>query len=421
MRPASFISHFKRAVSVLLLLALVLGGVAFFGRALAKTDGLRKNGPYLADDRQYDVLFFGSSHVVNGVLPMQLWQDYGLTSYNLGGHGASVAASYWQLRLATRVRKPKVAVLDVMFAGADSTEMSLGLAHELLDFQPLSALKVRAVCDLYADPGDRAELLFPLDVYHNRWKELNSDMVREGLGEGAAASTEKGAQLREKTHPMEPRALIPETEVRTQAAVGLTYVEKFVDYCRESGIEPVLTFLPSHLPEQMQLDCNAAMALGERLGVTVLNMQYTDLVDDAIDWADDGGHLNASGARKTTACLGAFLREQCGLEDHRGDGAYAQWDRDYEDYVTFLTTEMWFVDNADGILTLAATGLFSLEAAISPDFTDETVLRQLESLGVTPAALAPGGNLSLTVRDSQGNVLQQATFTQGGSLEAEDN
>ena len=416
MRPVSFISRFKRAVSVLALLALVLGGVSFFGRALAKTDGLRKNGPYLADDRQYDVLFFGSSHVVNGVLPMQLWQDYGLTSYNLGGHGASVAASYWQLRLAARVRKPKVAVLDVMFAGADSTEMSLGLAHELLDFQPLSALKVRAVCDLYADPGDRAELLFPLDVYHNRWKELNSDMVREGLGEGAAPSTEKGAQLRERTYPMAPRALIPETEVRTQGSVGLTYVEKFVDYCRESGIEPVLTFLPSHLPEQMQLDCNAAMALGERLGVTVLNMQYTDLVDDAIDWADDGGHLNASGARKTTACLGAFLREQCGLEDHRGDGAYAGWARDYEDYVTFLNTEMWFMDNADGILTLAATGLFSLEAVISPDFTDETVLRQLESLGVTPAALAPGGSLSLTVRDSQGNVLQQATFTQGGSL-----
>ena len=109
MHPASFISSFKRFVSILVLLALVLAGVAFFGRALAVVDGPQKNGPFLQDDREYDVLFFGSSHMVNDVFPMVLWKNYGLTSYNLGGHGASIAASYWELRLATQYHKPKVA------------------------------------------------------------------------------------------------------------------------------------------------------------------------------------------------------------------------------------------------------------------------------------------------------------------------
>ena len=113
MRPASFISISKRLISVLVLLAMVLSGLGFLGRTLAVADGPQKNGPFLRDDREYDVLFFGSSHMINGVFPMELWKDYGLTSYNLAGHGASLAASFWELRLAVQYHKPKVAVLDL--------------------------------------------------------------------------------------------------------------------------------------------------------------------------------------------------------------------------------------------------------------------------------------------------------------------
>ena len=80
MRPALSIFSFKRIVSVVLLLALVLSGVAFWSNALRMNDGYYKNTPFIREDRQYDVLFFGTSHVVNSVFPMQLWRDYGITS-----------------------------------------------------------------------------------------------------------------------------------------------------------------------------------------------------------------------------------------------------------------------------------------------------------------------------------------------------
>ena len=107
-------SFLKRAVSVLVLLTLVCSGVLFLTRALAMTEGPEKNGSFLQEDRDYDVLFFGSSHAVNGIYPMELWKDYGITSYNLSGHGAGLAASYWTMRLATQYHKPRVAVLDVL-------------------------------------------------------------------------------------------------------------------------------------------------------------------------------------------------------------------------------------------------------------------------------------------------------------------
>ena len=78
MRPALSIFNFKRfrqAVSVFVLLALLAGGLAFFSRALRVNDGYYKNRPFLEDDREYDVLIFGTSHIINGVLPMQLWEE----------------------------------------------------------------------------------------------------------------------------------------------------------------------------------------------------------------------------------------------------------------------------------------------------------------------------------------------------------
>lgn len=418
MRPASFMQIFKRVVSVLVLLALVLGGVSFLGRALAKTEGPVKNGSFLADDREYDVLFFGSSHVVNGIFPMMLWHDYGITSYNLGGHGASLAASYWEMRLAVQTHKPKVAVLDVMFAASDYTEMSIGLAHELLDFHPLSRLKAEAVCDIYQDSGDRAELLFPLDVYHNRWKELDPEMVRRGMGEQTQVSPEKGSQLRNGIFPVVQEPLVPLEETVPQDTVAMGYVEKFVAFCQENDIEPVLTYIPSKIPVSWQLACNAAIALGESMGAKTLNIQYLELIDYTTDWFDDGGHLNTAGGKKVTAYLGDFLQKACGLEDHRADSAYEQWDREYEDYVNFNAEQMRYLDNAGEILTLAALEPFRVEAAISERFSDAAILRQLQNLGVTPTVIEGGGDLALIVRDAQGDVVNQLTFVQNTTLAA---
>ena len=416
MRPASFISISKRLISVLVLLAMVLSGLGFLGRTLAVADGPRKNGPFLRDDREYDVLFFGSSHMINGVFPMELWKDYGLTSYNLAGHGASLAASFWELRLAVQYHKPKVAVLDVLFAGSQTTEMSIGLAHEMLDSYPLSRLKVEAVRDLFEESGTRAEMLFPLDVYHSRWKDLDSEMVRRGLWGEKDDSPEKGGQIRAGLYPLAQEPLVPVTSRREESSIALTYVEKFVTYCMENDIVPVLTYLPCQISEQWQRDCNAALALGEKLGAKILNMQYMDLIDYATDWYDDGSHLNPAGALKTTACLGSFLREQCGLEDHRGDGCDDLWNQDHESYVNFLKAQMGTLGMADQMLSLAAMEPFRVEAAVSEDFSDTSILRQLEKLGVKPSALETPGMLHLRVLDGNGTVLNEKTFVQSTVL-----
>ena len=41
---------------------------------------------FYSQQQDFDVLFLGTSHVINAVYPMELWRDYGIVSYNMANH-----------------------------------------------------------------------------------------------------------------------------------------------------------------------------------------------------------------------------------------------------------------------------------------------------------------------------------------------
>ena len=67
---------------------------------------------YKLDRDTVDVLFLGSSHCVTSFDPQVLYDEYGITSYNLGSGAQSIMVSYYWLEEALRYQSPKVVVLD---------------------------------------------------------------------------------------------------------------------------------------------------------------------------------------------------------------------------------------------------------------------------------------------------------------------
>ena len=65
------------------------------------------------------MLFIGSSHVINGVSPLDLFRNYGIASFNLSMHGNYVKSGYYILSQALRILErekrqlPKVVVLYI--------------------------------------------------------------------------------------------------------------------------------------------------------------------------------------------------------------------------------------------------------------------------------------------------------------------
>lgn len=411
MRRALFISSFKRAVSVLVLLALVLGGVFYCGKALRVNDGYYKNTPFLEDEREYDVLFFGTSHMVNSVLPMQLWKETGITSYNLAIHGGSIASSYWMLKMALEYQKPKVAVMDVLLAKSNYMQTDLPMAHAAMDPFPLSETKLRAIWDIYPDTASRAELLFPLDIYHNRWKELDTEMLKRGFGE-SKVTPEKGGESRIRVYPLENPIVVPEMEVAQEMTEGLRYLQRFIELCQQEGITPVITYLPYRGTgdAEEQRYSNAAIQLAQSLGAATVDLQHTDLIDDDTDWYDDGGHINPTGAKKITAFLGQFLKENYDLPDHSGD---TDWAGDYEKYYVYQKENLQKTEELWSMLTLLSVEDFTATVEISADYQMDPVTRKLlDSLGdrLTERSLEEAGRLRITAYGKDGEEIVTRSY-----------
>ena len=328
-------SVLSSAVFLLLLLSLLAGA----GRILEYKAGREKTAPFIKRAQQLDVLFFGDSHAYSAIYPMELWNDYGIASYNMANYNLPIPASYWVMRSALLSCRPKVVVLDVnqIWEMAKVCESS-GDLHTGLDGFPLSRVKLEAIFDLMDDPlltdenGQRykdlrAEFILPFIKYHARWSELTGrDLHPEYNHELGGERNIAVAQ---------PAAYELTASTADEQGFGFSYLRRFIEHCQDLGIRVLLTNLPYPCPNnnEEQLYTNAVMYTAEEYGVEYIDFVYMDqIVDYSTDCYDPASHLNPSGAWKVTDFIGQHLSQAYDLPDHRGEAAYAAWDSDYAVY-----------------------------------------------------------------------------------------
>ena len=139
----------KRFLSCLA--ALCLTGALLWGLTwlTQKKDSYAKNAEFFGQKADYDVFFVGSSRPMNGIFPMELWEDHGFVSYNWAQAGHPPPAYYWVMRLALDYKQPKLMVIDCYGMHFDAkTTAVFGLMHISMDSFPLSLNKIRAVRDM---------------------------------------------------------------------------------------------------------------------------------------------------------------------------------------------------------------------------------------------------------------------------------
>lgn len=176
----------RRVLTGALFLALLLGALAGVSRVVERKASRTRFEPFLSEPEEFDVLFIGDSLVVNGVFPMELWQDYGIAAYNLASYGNTLPVTYWTLMNALEAASPRLVVVGVKDVEKDyKLSGSSSDVHTALDCYPLTLTKICAVNDLMDDPyavddsgvryaDMKLEYLFTLGKYHSRWSELST-------------------------------------------------------------------------------------------------------------------------------------------------------------------------------------------------------------------------------------------------------
>lgn len=326
----------KRILGVILWLIVFAIGLFALDDVMRRDDSERKYGSFFKDTQGFDVFFLGTSHVMDAVYPIEMWRDYGITSYNLGNTAETPEATYWTLRLALEQHTPKAVLMDVCYLDRSQKENGItAFGHTYFDAVPLSMEKLRAIWSLY-EPSDRAEFVFPFVTHHARWEEI---LGGEDVDTVDSVPCMFGAELR--AGRAEPAAYVRTMEMDCTETAGRQAVREIVELCLSRGIQPVLMAIPFPADEQMQKVMNSAQLIAEEYGIPFLNMfDVEGLVEFETDCYDAMSHLNPDGAAKVTSYLGKYLSSELRLEDRRGDTRYAHWDRAYEEYET-VYNDVW--------------------------------------------------------------------------------
>ena len=343
----------RRIISCIILLALLIFVLRKETVIMERKDSNYKYEPFFEHAKDMDVLFFGNSHVVNGIFPMELWDEYGITSYNFGGHANQIATTYWVMENALDYAKPKVVVVDCnQLDSMLKTSDNFSYVHISFDAFPLSKTKIKAANDLLNDPEiDRLReegvlydsekrtklgLLWDYSVYHSRWDELSQADFTDDK------TIEYGAESRVRIEdPIEGVPNEGDVIGNIDSNVGVNYLKKIIDSCREQNIEVLLVYLPHPMENKERWkSVNTAAKIAEECNVKFINFQEKNIVDFDTDCYDSNSHLNPAGAWKVTNYLGQFLKDNYDVLDHRDDDNYDYWKQDYEEYANYKSDRL---------------------------------------------------------------------------------
>lgn len=324
----------SRITAAGLTLALTAGMLKIASLALNYRYNYNENGDvpsqFYKNKMEYDVLFLGSSHVGCGIYPMQLWDERGISSYNLAVSAALIPSSFHIFKNAICRHKPKIAMLDTLrLASNEKVSYQLDSLHYAFDIIPLSRQKYESLKDLFPDSGRQMTYILPYSLFHNRWREMTVEKAWDALFHTKVSVT-KGAWF---PCGISMPSIYPQTDcLLPNNTLGMDYIRAFISLCRENSVIPVLLTVPYPAGETGQKEENSAALLSKELGVPYYNLNKTDVIDWDTDLLDSDSHVNMSGGRKVTDWIGRLLVESYGLADYRGDPAYASWYDDYQQY-----------------------------------------------------------------------------------------
>lgn len=353
-------------------------------------------GFYAEPENSLDVLYLGSSYMRNGISPLEIWHNYGITGYARAGSQQAPVVSYYLLKEAFQTQSPKVVVYEASFlistqnGEANNYDLRENRLREAMDFMKLSPVKIELAREVVEHSSlSYMDLLVPVYRYHERWTDLG-EIDFQSLG--AAPYSYKGQY---------PALTISSYEIRDNyMAIGgcdesadldattAYYVEKMQELCKEHGAELVLLHMPNTIWDDNRYTIVSEYAKLHEL--TFLDYCTDELRSEIgfnshTDSGDGGAHLNIIGAGKVSKHFGNYLKEQFHLEDKRDNEMYAGWNKDYIMYTheklakeiikeTNLSDFLDLIDKSDYLLLTAGksdTGLY---------FTDE-IYEKMQKLG----------------------------------------
>lgn len=359
---------------------LVLGGLVYLSNLTERKESKAKFSDFYEQEEDFDVLFLGSSHTINGVFPMELWNDYGIVSYNMAVHAGRTTDSYWLLKNALEYTAPELVVIDCCLISWNQKHTLTENLHKSTNHIPFSKTKVEMIRDLVGDVDKQWDFLWEFSTYHNRWNDLKQEDF------DFQSSLEKGAESRIAVTVPSETVILDSTQKIEEETIEMEYLRRIIEECQEQEIEVLLTYLPFPDNGEGQEESNTVWDIAEEYNVNYLD--YHTLmaqVNFDTDCYDKDSHLNPSGARKITEYIGNYINSVYAIEDQRENEAYSHWHEDYKAYTQFKHDNIRNVNNLKTYLMLLKDKNLSYGIYLEKDLdmnTEQIINELLLNIGI---------------------------------------
>lgn len=257
-------------------------------------------------EQSIDVVVIGDSEAYRSVIPLEMYNDYGFTSYVAGSPAQKTYQAYEMLKTVLEKQKPQICILEPNLLFRDYS--------------------------LISSAAPMVEKTFPIFKYHNAWKGLvDSDYEYEDI----TIDSYKGYRYTDEIKPAHNVNYMVQTDrSETISFSNLTDFNNICDLCKKNNIQLILLRTPS-VKNWNYAKYNSVRQLAEKKNITFIDLNLDNAV--GIDWTKDtfdrGDHLNQNGAYKVTTFLGDYLNRNFDLPDHRNDSKYSSWDQALDKYL----------------------------------------------------------------------------------------
>lgn len=264
------------------------------------------SGILAEQENTIDTIIIGNSEAYSSIIPMELWNDYGYTSYNCASPEQLLPLSLKMLKEVSKKQKPKVVILE---ANNLYNTFELGYAVDQMINYNIKAFQ-----------------------YHDRWKNIR----KEDFGFKVNYDTVnvmKGYEYTREIQPLEKKNSEENKEARIPRynQIYLKYLKKT---CDKNNIKLIVIHVPNALYWSKEVH-DSTQNFCDARGIEYLDINMHE-EETKIDWTKDtgdkGDHVNFTGAKKTTKYIGKYLNEKQYLPSHKEDEIHNTWDKQYEKY-----------------------------------------------------------------------------------------
>lgn len=365
------------------------------------------------EDNKIDVAFVGSSHVYAGVSPATLWNEFGISAFNMSVSSMDMFSCYYYTKHLLKTQSPKYVFVDLYSFTFLEHLVTENVYRNMLGM-PLSSESYHLIDDYFTANGKKDERLSYIlrwPIIHTRYKEvtyndfMDVDFARYGRGERLV---------------FENTGVIDVTDIAKYGVAELDDnrlkvlgdLKKLAD---DNNFELVLCVIPYTVGPEGGVYINAVEKYANENGIKFINFNLLmdEMGIDPVEDSSDSLHLNTVGAEKLSRWVGNYLLEK-GIDTHWGEDGYELWDLDYaylahRRSVDFLAKEYNLGDREGFFRTLNAIPGISYIVTVDEEEVSDQTIESLEMLGIDFVEAESGG---VWVK-ARGTEIKHAQLTDG--------